>query len=142
MRASVGVTMILPDTDGAMRSWMRSAVEITSIVAQRIYFKLPQQDSPIYPLLTFYRVAGFPDEHGQDYPDYIFECWGVNKHGAGRLALALAGLVTDQDTYRPNLIFDGARIKSGRVNAGPYEISGTNAAKRYRLDATFHMCAV
>ena len=134
--------MNLPDSDAALRGWLHALTPVTALVAQRSFFAMPKQDTPVLPFIVFYRVAGVPDEHGQDYPDYIFECWGVNKHAASQLALTLAGVIIDENSYRPNPIYAGVRIKAGRINAGPVQNSGTGNAKRYRLDATFHMCSV
>lgn len=131
--------MALPETDGPMREWLRSFSTITTITAQRQYFgEPPKVDEPELPFIVFYRVGGIPDTHQQDYPDYVFECWGANKFLAASLATVLAGLIQDSNE-KPPVITTGGKVMAGLVNSGPVQMGSVARAKRYRIDASFHI---
>ncbi len=128
----------LPETEGALRSWLRLNTSIAAKVGQRVYFAVPEQDRPELPCLVFYRVGGLPDDMQQDYPDFIIECWGGNKHEASTLASTVAGEV-NASNHRPPVIVDGVKVMAGTVNFGPVPMGGVDWAKRYRVDTSFHM---
>jgi hypothetical protein len=121
-----------------MRSWLRLNTSIAVRVAQRVYFTMPEQDRPELPCLVFYRVGGSPDSMLQEYPDFIIECWGANKHEASSLASTVAGEI-ELSNSRPPVIVDGVEVTAGTVNFGPIPSGGTDWAKRYRVDTSFHM---
>lgn len=93
------------------------------------------------PFLVFYRVGGLPDHMSTDHPDFIIEVWGENKHQASTLASKVAGTIMDSQHERP-VIIDGVKISMGDINLGPVPSSGVSWAKRYRIDASFHMHTV
>lgn len=128
----------LPDTEGALRSWLRLNTNIAALVGDRVYFAMPEQDAPELPLIVFYRVGGLPDLMGQVYPDFIIEAWDRNKHDASNLATVVAGEIQDSN-HRPPVVVDGVKVMAGTVNFGPVPSGGTNRAKRYRVDSSFHM---
>lgn len=128
----------LPETEGAMRTWLRLNAVVSARVGERTYFTMPQQDRPELPCIVFYRVGGLPDWMWQDYPDFILECWGANKKEASDVARELAGEI-EQSNYRPPVVAGDARVMAGTVNFGPVPSGGTDWAKRYRVDASFHM---
>lgn len=130
--------MSLPETEGALRGWLRSNAEISSLVGQRVYFAVPQQDKPQTPFIVLYRVGGSPDLMQHDHPDFILECWGSNKHDASSLASVVAGEINESN-HRPPVVIDGVNVIAGTVNFGPLPNGGTDWAKRYRVDTTFHM---
>ena len=130
--------MALPECEGAARAWVRAT---NSTAGQRVYFAMPQQDRPELPCVVLYRVGGIPDWHGQDYPDLVLECWGATKHEASALASFLANEV-EQSNHKSPVILDGVKVMAGSVNFGPVPNGGTDWAKRYRLDVSFHMRAV
>lgn len=126
----------LPSAEGTMRAWLRSLASVTALTDQRQYFKVPEQDRPLLPFVLLYRVGGASDFFGQDYPDMIFETWGVNKNAADTLGRVVAAEVM---AIRQPITLGNATVLSGRVNVGPIETVGTSWAKRYRIDATFHI---
>lgn len=133
--------MSLPDTEGAMRSWLRLNTGVSTLVGQRVYFAMPEQDTPELPCIVFYRVGGTPDDMQQEYPDFIIEVWARNKHEASNLASIVANEV-NASNHRPPVIVDGVKVMAGTVNFGPIPRGGTDKAKRYRVDTTFHMRSV
>lgn len=131
---------MLPESEGPMRGWLRGNAEIAAIVGTRVYFAVPEQDRPTLPFIVFYRVGGAPDDMQQDYPSYVIEAWGENKHQASSLGTVIAHEI-EQSNHRPPVIVDGAKVLAGTVNSGPVQRPGTSWAKRYRIDATFHIRA-
>lgn len=129
---------LLPETEGPMRGWLRGNTAIANVVSTRVYFSEPQQDRPQLPFIVFYRVGGSPDDMRQDYPEYIIEAWGSNKHEASSLGTVIAGQI-EESNHRPPVIVDGVKVLAGTVNFGPVQQLGTSWAKRYRVDATFQM---
>lgn len=97
---------------------------------------MPKQDRPQTPFIILYRIGGAPDQFGQDYPDLIIECWGQIKEDADLLGRTVAQQIMSIE--RPVLI-NGAWVMAGDVNLGPVPSSGTPYAKRYRIDASFHI---
>lgn len=130
----------LPETEGAMRAWLRARTRTAAAVAERVYFAAPESDDPVLPCLIFYRVGGLPDAMGQDYPDFIIECWGKNKNEASTVAVAVCSDIMDSQQMPP-AIHGGVKVMMGSVNLGPVPSAGTGKAKRYRIDASFHMRA-
>jgi hypothetical protein len=130
--------MQLPETEGPMRGWLRANAGISAVVGDRVYFSMPEQDSPQLPCIVFFRVGGLPDEFSQDYPDFIFECWDINKNNASNLATVVASEINDSQWKRP-VVVNGIEVCMGTVNFGPVPSGGTSRAKRYRVDATFQM---
>jgi hypothetical protein len=127
----------LPSSIGTVRGWMRSNVPITTLTGQRQYFGMPRKDKPATPFVLMYRVGGAPDNFGQDYPQLIIECWADTKTLAEELGLVVAAEI--QYIRRPVLVAGQGVVMSGKVNLGPIETSGTPDARRYRIDATFHL---
>lgn len=132
------LTLSLPETEGALRAWLRLNTNVAAKVGQRVYFAMPEQDRPELPCIVFYRVGGSPDDMRQDYPDFIIEAWGSNKHEASSLGSTIADEI-EQSNHRPPVVVDGVRVMAGTVNFGPIPRGGTDWAKRYRVDTTFHM---
>lgn len=131
----------LPECEGALRSWLRLNVKISAQVGQRVYFAMPEQDRPQLPCIVFTRVGGIPDDKGQEYPDFIIEAWANNKHNASRLASIIAAEV-ELSNHRPPVTIDGVKVMAGTVNFGPIPRGGTDWAKRYRVDTSFHMRSI
>lgn len=128
--------LLLPDSEGALRAWLRSCASITALCEQRQYFEMPKQDRPETPFILLYRIGGAPDDKGQDYPDFIIECWGENKHRANLLARTVSAEI--MAVTAPVLVGD-AYVMGATVNFGPTQTSGQTWAKRYRIDASFHI---
>jgi hypothetical protein len=116
---------------------MRLNVPITTLTSDRQYFGMPRTDKPATPFIIMYRVGGAPDDFGQDYPQLIIECWAKTKTDAEKLGLVVAAEI--QYIRRPVIVPNIGVVKSGEVNVGPIETSGTPDARRYRIDATFHL---
>ncbi len=127
----------LPSSIGTVRGWMRLNVPITTLTSDRQYFGMPRTDKPATPFIIMYRVGGAPDDFGQDYPQLIIECWAKTKTDAEKLGLVVAAEI--QYIRRPVIVPNIGVVKSGEVNVGPIETSGTPDARRYRIDATFHL---
>lgn len=127
----------LPSSIGTVRGWMRANVPITTLTGQRQYFGMPRKDRPTTPFIILYRVGGAPDDFGQDYPQFIIECWADDKTAAENLGLVVAAEI--QYIRRPVIVTDHGIVLAGEVNVGPIETSGTPDARRYRIDATFHL---
>lgn len=116
---------------------MRLNVPIATLTGERQYFAMPRKDRPTTPFILMYRVGGAPDDFGQDYPQFIIECWSDTKTTAERLGLVVAAEI--QFIRRPVIVPDKGVVMSGEVNVGPIETGGTPDAHRYRIDATFHL---
>ncbi len=127
----------LPSSIGTVRGWMRGNVPISTLTSDRQYFGMPRKDSPTKPFIIMYRVGGAPDDFGQDYPQLIIECWGETKTTAEQLGLVVAAEI--QYIRRPVIVPNIGIVKAGTVNVGPVETGGTPEARRYRIDATFHL---
>src|SRR5690349_23570092 len=121
-----------------MRGWLRLNANISAVVGQRVYFAMPTQDRPELPFLLLYRVGGLPDDKQQDYPDFIIECWARIKHDASDLARIVASEI-EESNHKPPVLVDGVKVLAGSVNFGPVPSGGTDWAKRYRVDTSFHM---
>ncbi len=129
--------MALPDSKAVLRSWLRGNAPIFTVIDNRTYFAMPEQDRPQAPFTVHYRVGGLVDDMWQDYPDFIIECWGNNQKEADDLARLIAGQMLTLENGRHPIV-DGVRICGAQVNS-MVPIDGTKWAKRTRLDTTFHM---
>ncbi len=127
---------LLPDSEGIVRAWLRSCSSIVALTSQRQYFEMPRQDRPETPFILLYRVGGVPDTFGQDYADVVLECWGGNKPDAANLARTV---IAEVQAITAPVAIDGALVMAGTVNVGPIQTTSTPWAKRYRVDATFHI---
>lgn len=126
--------MSLPGTNGPMRTWLRTRI---STVDDRVYFSVPQKDSPTLPFLVMYRVGGLPDNQQHDNPDFIIECWAENLKAAEDLAKEVAGSILDAEDEAPQ-VCDGVKVIASGVN-GVQPSSGVTGAKRYRVDCSMRM---
>lgn len=125
----------LPSSEGTVRGWLRAVPAIVALTGQRQYFSMPRQDELVFPFILLYRIGGSPDHFGQDYPQCVFECWGRTKMDADALGRVVASSIIG---IRPVRIVD-AWMMAGDVNLGPVQTTGSVDAKRYRIDATFHI---
>lgn len=130
--------MALPETEGAMRGWLRQAPHVSALVGQRVYFAVPEQDRPQLPFVVFYRIGGLPDSFQHDNPDFIIEAWGANKNQASIVAVAVATDIMNSND-KPPVTIDGVVVLAGTVNLGPLPSEGVSWAKRYRIDASMRM---
>lgn len=128
----------LPESEGSVRAWLRATSPITALVDSRTYFAMPTQDRPQTPFIVFYRTSGTPDQHWTDHPDITIECWGENKNEASNLAKVVAQELLSLDEGS-HIVIDGVRYAGASINRGPVPMSGTSKAKRYIVEATFHM---
>ncbi len=60
------MTLLLPNSEGALRGWLRSFTVLTDVVQSRVWFSIPEQDRPQLPGLVLYRDGGAPDTYGYD----------------------------------------------------------------------------
>jgi hypothetical protein len=132
------ISLSLPESEGPIRRWLQENTMISSLIGERVYFSMPQQDAPTLPCIVTYRVGGLPDEFMQDYPDMVIECWGATKYAASTLARVVASEILLSQS-RPPVIFDGVAVVMGSVNFGPLPSGGNTKARRYRVDTTFHL---
>lgn len=65
-----------PDVEGAMRTYLRGHADVAALVAQRVFFGVP--DQPTWPLVTVRRVAGSDDtsEAPIDHAMLQIDGWG------------------------------------------------------------------
>ncbi len=127
----------LPSNIGTLRGWMRGNVPITTLTGDRQYFAMPRKDKPDTPFILLYQVGGAPDDFGQNYPQFIIECWADTKQTAENLGLVVAAEI--QFIRRPVNVTGQGTVLAGNVNVGHIETGGTPDARRYRIDATFHL---
>jgi len=85
-----------PDTEGAVRTWLRASTVAHAVVADRIYFGVPKE-SPTWPLVTIQRVGGGNDASDAPVDNALIQldCWGTlhpngNGDKAGCLTVANA----------------------------------------------------
>lgn len=77
------------DVEGGLRTYLRADAGIQAVVAQRVFFGIP--DSPTFPLVVVRRVGGGddPSEAALDQALVQFDCWGpVTASGHGDKATA------------------------------------------------------
>lgn len=69
----------------------------------------------------------------------ILECWASGKQAKFDASVLARTVVSEIMGIRVPVVIGGAVILDGDVNFGPTQTSGTPNAKRYRIDATFHV---
>lgn len=72
-----------PDTEGAVRTWLRNQTGVQAVVATRIYFGVPKPTAT-YPLVTVQRIGGGPTagDAPVDAAMLQIDVWG-DKHANG-----------------------------------------------------------
>lgn len=137
--------MSLPDSEGAVRGWLRTKSPIVALTADRQLFAMPKKDRPVLPMIVLYRIGGTADGFSTDHPQIIFECWGENKYEANKVGRVLAHEIEQSIWLPPVLVSYGvnpveqATVLNGELNLGPILNPGTDYAARTRLDATFRI---
>lgn len=88
------MTDLLPDTEGGCRTWLRSLATVTTHVAQRVFFAVPDDaDETDYPLITVSRVGGGPDTSDAPIDAAVLQ---LKVHGTRRgktVARTIAGVL-------------------------------------------------
>jgi len=110
-----------------------------ALTSNRQYFAMPERDTPETPYILLYRIGGSPDSFGQDYPQVILECWASGKQA--KFDASTLGRVVAREVMgiRVPVLVGDAWVLAGEVNFGPVQTTGAPNAKRYRIDATFHI---
>lgn len=132
-----------PDTEGAVRAFLRASAAVSALVGQRVFFGVP--DSPTWPLVTVQRVGGGDDlgEAPIDQALIQLDCWGrlysdsdpTKKHGDKAQARAVANAVraavhevrSDLTTYA------GCVLYGASVNSDLFVPDPDNDRPRYSL---------
>ena len=66
-----------PDVEGALRTWLRAQPAVTALVAQRVFFGVPEK-ATTFPIISIQRVGG-TDDISDAYIDQAIiqiDCWG------------------------------------------------------------------
>lgn len=72
------------DLEAIVSQWLRTQLEVTTIVAQRVYTDLPNAAGRAYPLLLVSRTGSvFRDRNWVENVTLRLDCWGDN-HGQAR----------------------------------------------------------
>ena len=81
-----------PDTEGALRTWLRSQTSITALVGQRVFFGVPKRATETtVPLLTVQLVSTIPETSDAPLDRALIQidCWGsIDTSGNGQKATA------------------------------------------------------
>lgn len=79
-----------PEVEGAMRTYLRSLLAVTSLVSTRVFFGIPANTT--YPLITISQIAGAPDASASPiYESTLsFDCWGLSASETGSKLSATA----------------------------------------------------
>lgn len=86
------ITEVFPDTEGAMRAWLRSHTAVSALVGARVFFGIPKKN-PTFPLITVQRIGGGDDvsDAPLDIALLQIDCWGeIDASGNGVKAGATA----------------------------------------------------
>ncbi len=132
------MSALIPSANGTLRGWLRLKPSITALCGQRQYFGMPRKDRPVTPFIIMYRIGGTPDIFGQDYPQMIIETWGATEYEAEQLGIAVVSEI-NANPFKPVDVPEFGRVCDASTNLGPVPTTGTDYAKRYRIDATFHL---
>jgi hypothetical protein len=83
-----------PDTEGAIRSWLRDQLAVRAVVGNRVFFGVPKAATEAtFPLVTVQLVSTVPDpsEAPIDRSLIQIDCWGsLDASGNGQKAAATA----------------------------------------------------
>lgn len=114
-----------PDTEGAVRAWLRSAPDVSALVGQRVFFGVPKgATEATFPLVVVQRVGGGddPSEAPVDIALVQLDCWGgIDDSGNGRKAQATALVnavrsaaadLRSPITPIPNVVLHGVNVES------------------------------
>jgi hypothetical protein len=80
----------IPDTEGAMRTWLRAQSNITALVGNRVFLGgIPQQTA--FPLIVLHQIGGADDESEAPVDNAVitFQCWAATKASASAVTRAL-----------------------------------------------------
>ena len=131
-----------PDTEGAIRTWLRAQPAVTALVGQRVFFGIPKAATEAtFPLVTVQLVSTVPDpsEAPVDRSLIQIDCWGsLDASGNGQKAAATALVNTirallhsiTQPTPMGTVTVFGANVESVTWLPDP-----TNDRPRYVLTA-------
>lgn len=87
-----------PDTEGALRTWLKSQVSITALVGTRVFNDVPDgaTEKKTFPCYTLKRIGGNHGDGDSSIDNALvqFDCWGTisedgNGHPIKASALAL-----------------------------------------------------
>lgn len=86
------MTVELPDTEGAVRSYLRAHADVAAVVTARVWFAMP--NTPTFPCVIVTEIAGTDDtsEAPLDQSMLRIDCWG-SLHGNGNPDKAAATAV-------------------------------------------------
>lgn len=136
------MTIELPDTEGAVRTYLRSHADVAAAVGSRVFFGVPV--SPTWPLVVVSRVGSF-DSAGDTPADEALvqaDCWGSlrddtlhspNKAEANAVRLAVRQAFydlrqpVDVELAAGNVV----RLAGSTVQSDPYLPDPTTGRPRY-----------
>jgi hypothetical protein len=131
-----------PDTEGAIRTWLRAQPAVTALVGQRVFFGIPKgATEATFPLISVQLVSTVPDpsEAPIDRALLQIDCWGsLDASGNGQKAAATALVNTvrallhsiTQPTPMGTVTVFGCNVESVTWLPDP-----TNDRPRYSLSA-------
>jgi hypothetical protein len=124
---------MLVDSEGTLRKWVID----TGVFNDRVYFSVPQSDSPQLPFCVLSRIGGSFDAVQHDLCRMQAEIWDTNKMKSSGKAreLALRMINANDD---PPVKVDNIIIKGFDTDAffGPVPVS-PHPSKAYRYGLTF-----
>lgn len=106
-----------PDTEGACRTWLRTKASLTAVVAQRIFFGVPDDAAESdFPLITIQRISGGEDssEAPLDVATLQIDVWG-NLRGKAAIATLANSVQAEFKDVRSATAFDGSVVCLGAV---------------------------
>lgn len=140
------MTVEWPDVEGALRTYLRAHTDVSAIVAQRVFFGVP--DTPTYPLVTVARVGGFDEasEAPIDQALVQIDCWAdvhpgtrnaPDKATADQLRRAVRQALYElRGTTAVTLADDSVvRLSGAVIQSDPYLEDPDNRRPRYAITA-------
>lgn len=140
------ITRSYPDVEGALRTWLRTIPDLTSLVSTRDFFAIP--DNTDWPLIVVTLVGGGPQRTNPPVLDALiqFDCWGsprpdgkAQKDEAASVMMTLVGVLESLQSGT-NLNADtqamGASVESMNwvpdpdTNQARYVVTATISAKK------------
>ncbi len=120
------------DSEAFIREWTRAKV---SIAPERVYFSLPEHDSPDLPLIAISRQGG-PRTIYFDNPYIVWDVWAVNKYAASQLAGQLADAIIHQAFATPFTVAGETIRWEGSSDPTILPLPKLPWAKRYQVAAS------
>jgi len=136
-------TLVFPDVEGGVRTYLRGYADLVALVGARVFFGIPNE--PTWPLVVVSRVGGGDDSSDAPFDEALvrLDCWGrlyqdtdpTKRHGdkAGCRAVANAVRSAIADLTHLPATAAGVFLAGGSVVADTWEPDPDDDRPRYSL---------